>query len=115
MSDKKEVRIMLDFLCGPIVMSDRNTGELYTSVDFIDNDKLLTEWNAECGDLFDSFYEFDSHDVACWFDVEGFKANRQRLIDLVDNIRNRLDELNDGSYVVIDDEGDYLKTLHVDD
>ncbi len=111
MNNKEEITIMLDFLCGPIMESDRNTGELYTGIDFIDNDKLLIEWNAECGNLYDSFHEFDSHGMAFWFDDEGFEANRQRLIDLVDNIRNRLNELNDGSYVVIDDEGDYLKNL----
>lgn len=61
---------MLDYLQGPIWESDPQTGKPETGTDAIDNDEELRRLNHEIQDIFDSYYEFDSHDQACWFNED---------------------------------------------
>lgn len=96
------VKIMLDFLNGPIWMSDCQTGKPETGIAVIDNDEKLREINYEISLMFDSYYEFDSHDQACWFNEEQEKADKQKMLDLLGRLNARLAEINDGSFVVED-------------
>ena len=61
--------------------------------------------------MFSSYYEFDSHDEPCWFNHEKEKVEKNIMLELITHIKERLNEINDGSYTVEDLETERLKTL----
>ncbi len=61
--------------------------------------------------MFDSYYEFDSHDEPCWFNHEKEKAEKDTMLELISKIKARLNEINDGSFTVEDLETERLKNL----
>ncbi len=105
------VKLMLDFLQGPIWISDVETGKPMTGIEIMNNDEQLRLINYEIQDLFDSYYEFDSHDQACWFDEERERADKPRMLELLAKLNARLAEINDGSFVVDDRETPRVEAL----
>ena len=105
------VKLMLDFLQGPIWISDVETGKPMTGIEIMNNDEQLRLINYEIQDLFDSYYEFDSHDQACWFDEERERADKPRMPELLAKLNARLAEINDGSFVVDDRETPRVEAL----
>lgn len=105
------IKIMLDYLQGSIWLSDSKTGEPITGISIIDTDPFIKELNYKCPELYNSYYEFDSHNEACWFNSEKEKSDRDLMLDLISQLLSRLNELNDGSYVVEDLETERLKAL----
>ncbi|MBR5371917.1 MAG: hypothetical protein IK130_06855 [Oscillospiraceae bacterium] len=97
---KKTVVIMLDYLKGPIW--DSFDDFLYTGIPVIDSDAVLRKLNVQIGDMFSSYYEFNSHEQGCWFDAERQKAEKQELLALLTQLTDRLYALNDGSYEIDD-------------
>ena len=108
---KEIVKIQLDFLQGPIWISDVATGQSMTGIDVIDNDEKLRKINYEISTLYSSYYEFDSHDQACWFNEEQEKKDKEKMISLLKQLIDRLNELNDGSFLVEDYETERLEKL----
>ena len=107
----KTIRIMLDYLQGPIWTSDPETGKPETGIDVIDSDQELQRLNHEIQDLYDSYYEFDSHGQACWFDEKREKSDKNRMLELLSRLLARLNEVNDGSYEIDDRETERIKAL----
>ena len=105
------VKLMLDFLQGPIWISDVETGKPMTGIEIVDNDEQLRLINYEIQDLFDSYYEFDSHDQACWFDEERERADKPRMLELLAKLNARLAEINDVSFVVDGQETPRVEAL----
>lgn len=110
-NELQTIKIMLDYLQGPIWLSDSGTGEPITGISIIDTDPIIKELNYKCSELYNSYYEFDSHGEACWFNSEQEKADRDIMLDWISQLVSRLNELNDGSYVVEDLETERLKSL----
>ena len=108
---KEIVKIQLDFLQGPIWISDVETGQPMTGIDIIDNDEKLRKINYEISTLYSSYYEFDSHDQTCWFNEEQEKKDKEKMISLLKQLIDRLNELNDGSFLVEDYETERLEKL----
>lgn len=108
---KEIVKIKLDFNQGPIWISDVETGQPITGIDIIDNDEELRKINFEISTLYSSYYEFDSHDQACWFNEEQEKKDKEKMISLLKQLIDRLNELNDGSFIVEDHETERLEKL----
>ena len=94
-----------------IWISDVETRQPITGIDIIDNDEELRKINFEISTLFSSYYEFDSHDQACWFNEEQEKKDKEKMISLLKQLINRLNELNDGSFIVEDYETERLEKL----
>ena len=105
------VKLMLDFLQGPIWISDVETGKPMTGIAIVDNDEQIRLLNYEIQDLYDSYYEFDTHDHACWFDNERERADKPRMLELLSKLNARLAEINDGSFVVDDRETPRVEAL----
>ena len=110
-SDKQVVKIQLDYLQGPIWISDAETGEPMTGIEKIDTDAILTELNHKTALLYNSYFEFNSHGMPCWFNHEKEKAEKDVMLALIEKIVARLNEINDGSFVVEDMESDRLRAL----
>lgn len=108
---KEVVEIKLDFLQGPIWISDVLTGEPITGIDIIDNDEELKKINHEISLLYNSYYELESHNLPCWFNKEQEKKDKEKMLSLLKKLRDRLDELNDGTFIVVDYETERVKNL----
>lgn len=105
------VRIMNEFLHGPVwVLDEEGISAAEGSLPLVEDDVDVRELNQEAG-LFDSYYEFDSHGEACWFNEDKQRANADRMLALVAKLNARLCEINDGSYTIEDLETPFLSNL----
>ena len=109
----QSIKIMLDFLGGPIRTShyDEKSDRFITGIDTIDKDKYLQNLNDEISGLYSSYYHFDYKGKACFFDKEQEKKDKYKMLDLLAKLIKRLDELNDGSFEIDDRETDRIKNL----
>ncbi len=108
---KKTIEIRLDFRQGPIWLTYFNTGEPITGIDIVDNDEEIRKINYEISHLYDSYYEFDSHGQACWFNLEKEKKDKEKMLMLLKKLNDRLNEINDDSFVIKDFETERVKML----
>lgn len=109
----KTLKLQLDFLAGPLWKDvwDVEKNTVTTGISAVDSDERLAELDAEIQALFSSYYEFDSHDQACWFDEDRQKADRDKMLTLLACLNQRLAEVNDGSFVVDDELTAYYSAL----
>ncbi len=107
----RTVKLLLDYLQGPIWTSDVQTGKPCTGIAVVDNDEDLRKVNLEISNLYSSYYEFDSHGQACWFNEDQEKADKQKMLDLLGRLNVRLAEINDGSFEVEDLETPRIQAL----
>ena len=105
------IKIMLDYLQGPIWLTDSETGEPITGIEIIDTDPVIREINLKCSELYNGYFEFDSHDLPCWFNHEKEKLDKEIMLELIAKLVSRLEEINDGSYIIEDLETERLKNL----
>ena len=104
------VEISLELFHGPIwVYSPSGTPE--RDFPLIYDDPVLAELDKQAEEMFNMYYEFDSHDMPCWFDEDKQKAEKNQMLDIISKIKARLDEINDGSFVVEDYVTEGLKNL----
>ena len=102
MNQKEKVKLMFDYLQGPIWTSDVETGEPLTGIDVIDDDKVLPKLNLRCAELYSECYEFDTDNQPCTFNKETAKKNKKEILELLAKIKARLEEINDGTFYVED-------------
>lgn len=107
----KKIELQLDYLQGPIWISNVDTGKPLTGITIIDNDVKIREINKKIADLYNGYYEFDSHDQPCWFNEEKERSQKHIMLSLLQQLNGRLDEINDGSFVVEDHLTDYYRKL----
>lgn len=109
----KTLKLQLDFLAGPLWKDvwDVEKNDVTTGIPVVDDDERLAELDEEIQNLFSSYFEFDSHGQACWFDKDRQKADKDEMLSLLTKLNKRLEEVNDGSFVVDDELTDYYSTL----
>ena len=106
------VRIMNEFLHGPVwVLDEGGNSAADGALPLVENDAVIQKLNKEAGSLFDSYYEFDSHDEACWFNEGKQREDAERMLALISRLNIRLVEINDGSFTVDDLETPFLSNL----
>ena len=103
------IKIMNEFLHSPIWTYE--DGIITDDPPIIENDKILQELCEKAMDMFMDYYEFDSHDMPCWFNEEKEKEEKDIMLSIIEQIISRLNEINDGSFVVEDYVTKYLKSL----
>ncbi len=109
--EKEIITIRLDYLQGPIWISDIDTGQPMTGIDVIDNDEVVTSINHDISLLYSSFYEFDSNGEPCFFNLQKEKDNKNRLLEMLSKLISRLNDINDGSYEINDEETAIISSL----
>ena len=109
----KELKIMLDFISGPIWKDiyDTKKKELVTGIDVVDNDECLQKINDEIHDLYSSYYKINYNDEPVYFDKEQEKKDKYKMLDLLRTLIKRLNEVNDGSFEIDDRETERVKNL----
>ena len=105
----KELRIKFDFSHGPIWKNkfDLVTGDWSTGIAAIDNDKILNSLNDQVQKEYTSLYSFDK-DGRFVFDEKAFEQKREHLASSIKTIISRANELNDGSFEIVDEETEKL-------
>ncbi len=103
------IKIMNEFLHSPIWTYE--DGIITDDLPIIEEDTILQNYCKQASDMFDDYYEFDSHNQPCWFNHEKEKAEKEVMLDLIAQIVSRLNAINDGSFVIEDFETDRLKAL----
>ena len=101
-NQKEKVKLMFDYLQGPIWTSDIETGEPLTGIDIIDDDKVLPNLNLRCSELYSECYEFDANNQPCIFNKKTAKKNKKEILELLAKIKARLEKINDGSFYIDD-------------
>ena len=103
------IKIMNEFLHSPIWTYE--DGFITDDYPIITDDIALQEISKQIENLYSSYYEFDSHEQACWFNQEKEKSDKDRMHELISELLARLNEINDGFYVVEDLETERLTNL----
>ncbi len=103
------VKLMNDFIHSPIWIYDKDG--ITDEPSLIADDVVLQNICRKVEDMYASYYEFDSHDMPCWFNYEKEKAEKTVMLDLISQIKARLEKINDGSFVIEDLETEKLVNL----
>lgn len=103
------IKIMNEFLHSPIWSYEE--GIISYEPPIIEYDMELQELCNKVEDMYSSYYEFDTHDQACWFNYEKEKEEKDVMLDLITSIIARLNQINDGSFIIEDLETERLKNL----
>lgn len=94
------IKIMNEFIHSPIWIYDEDG--ITDEPPMIADDVILQSLCNKVEDMYTSYYEIDSHGVPCWFNSEKEKAEKETMLHLISQIKKRLEEINDGSFVVED-------------
>lgn len=104
------VKIMNDFFHSPIWIYDEE-GDIIDEPSIIANDATLQTLCDKVENIFSSYYEFDSQELPCKFNYDRENAEKEIMIELISGIKERLKQINDGRFVVVDLETERLKNL----
>ena len=109
----KEVRIKLDYMNGPVWKDqvDPSSGRLTTGVSVVDGDVVIEALDEKASAMYSSLYSFDEYGKGCSFDQSGYEGLREKIFRLVKAIISRLAEINDGSFVVVDEASAELREV----
>lgn len=99
----KTIKLELDFLIGPIMKDvfSVSQNKPITGVDLIDNNEAINELNDKISALYSSFYDFDSGDEPCTFNVKLAKESKNQLVELIDELLSMLQAVNDGGFKIV--------------
>ena len=114
--EKETVLILLDYFFGPIQCDwTDDEGKQITKIDVIDSDEEAQRLNKEANALWLTLFaptDFtDDNPSGFVFDQAREKEIAPKLLILVERLIARLEEINDGSYVIEDRETPRLKAL----
>ena len=105
------VKLENEFLRGVVWVLDEDGIPTEGMLSLVENEPVVLAINKEIAEMFDSYFEFDSHDQGCWFNEGQRKDDRKKMVSLLEALRELLDESSDGSFVVVDYETPYLLGL----
>ena len=100
MKNRMKIKLMTEFLHGPIWIYDEEG--FIDSLTLVEEDFIIKELDKEMADMYSSYYEFDSHDEACWFNKEKQIEDKPKMLELLSKLKARLNEINDGSFEIED-------------
>ena len=108
-----KIKIQLDFNNGPIWGNyyDEELNRTMTGIDKIDNNDEIQKLNNIIQDKYSSYYEFNSHDQACWFHEDKQKAEKEEMLSLISDLINKIESVNDGTFEIEDLETERLKNI----
>ncbi len=103
------IKIMNEYLHSPIWVY--NSDGIVSKYKLIDEDTVLTLLGNQAMEMYSSYYKFNFNGVACFFDQEKEKQTSKKMLEIINKIISRLNEINDGSFVIEDYETDYLNNM----
>lgn len=111
--DKLVIQIGLEFVFGPLLKDEQDEfGNESTGSKLVDNDKLVQSLDKEINILWCSLYSEDQKSPdGLHFDKAREKELAPQLLEMINELIKRLNEINDGSFEIQDMITDYLKSL----
>lgn len=111
--EKVVILIGLELVFGPILKDNQlEDGSFSSGSKLVDNDETLTKLDKETNDLWCSLFSKDETSHSGFsFDFEKERELAPTLLKLINQIKVRLGEINDGSFEVQDMISDHLKSL----
>ncbi len=104
------VKIINEYGHGPIWVYGED-GLPTHSFPLVYEDVQLQELNERARELYDSFYAFNTPNAACEFSYDKEKACRNDMLELIERIVIRLEEISNGLFAIEDYETKYLSGL----
>lgn len=102
---EKEIEIKLDNNRYPLLVKDSNGVCLEnTGIATVNNDVFIQKWSEEATELYSSLYGENN-----LFNKEKYEEMKPKLSAIIWKIVARLEEINDGSFIVINKEQELLK------
>ncbi len=108
------IKIMFEFIHSPLWFCNEDGIEYYHKKEIYKkfyDDKELNETADKLEKIYMSFFYLDRGDSACFFDEEAEKANKDLILELLNKLNERLNDLNDGKFQIIDYETEKIKKL----
>lgn len=98
-----ELVLQFDFLQGAIktTVYDASTQNCLTGVKVVDEDSVIWDINAQIDNIYSSLYVFGVDGCPCYFDNARYEEIKNDLSKLVTRLISRLEEINDGSFVIV--------------
>lgn len=75
------------------------------------SDEYIQNLNVEISDLYSSYYKIDYNDAPVYFDKDQEKKDKYKMLALLEKLKKRLYEINDGSFEIDDRETERVKNL----
>ncbi len=110
----KKIIVRLDYQSGPVwrnFWKPSNQKRLFTGIDRVDTDECLINLNEEAQNLYASYFSFDKDGETCVFNTDMEKESKEKMLTLLKKIISRLNYLNEGDYLVFDEETERIKKL----
>ncbi|EHR31818.1 hypothetical protein [Helcococcus kunzii] len=109
----KRLKIMLDFISGPLWKDvfDTQKKELVTGIEVVDNDEYLQKINEEIQALYSFYYKINYNNEPVYFDKKQERLDKEKMLDLLGRLIDRINEINDGSFVIDDRETERIRNL----
>ncbi|MCH4210599.1 MAG: hypothetical protein LKF58_02310, partial [Bacilli bacterium] len=101
----------LEYVTGIFRKDFNNQGVFTVGVPLVDKDAAIQKIDSEIADLYTECFQENSHGAALWFDKKKAHSIKGRLQVLTDQLKARLDAINDGSFVVIDHASEDIARL----
>ncbi len=111
--DKNLIYVGLELVFGPILKDYQlEDGTFSSGSKVVDDDLVLSDLDKKINKLWCSLYSKDeTSDSGFKFDEVKEKELAPQLLEMINKLIDRLNEINDGSYEVEDMITDYLKSL----
>lgn len=105
----KEIKLSLDWLDGPILVDRDEKGRYSTGIRVVDEDGVCRQLDEEIYNLYDSENIYDSNGIPRSINQEKKDRDKAEMINLINTLNRKLAEINDGSFVVVDQINDDYK------
>ncbi len=111
--DKISIYVGLELVFGPILKDYQlEDGTFSSGAKIVDNDLVLKNLEKKINELWCTLYSKDeTNDSGFCFDEVKEKDLAPQLLEMINKLIDRLNEINDGSYEVEDMITEHLKTL----
>ena len=101
----KKLELCLDIWAGPIwhMVYDAETGEIIgETIKVVEEDEKVQKLNKKIQEMFSELYDLSGENHPNYFDFEGLERLKPEFRKLMQALKDRLNEINDGSFIVED-------------
>lgn len=111
--DKTTIYVGLELVFGPILKNNQlEDGTFSSGSKIVDDDLVLRDLDKKINELWCTLYSKDETSVSGFrFDEIKEKELAPQLLEMINKLIDRLNEINDGSYEIEDMITDHLKSL----
>lgn len=111
--DKISIYVGLELVFGPILKDNQlEDGSFSSGSKIVDNDLIVKNLDKKINELWCTLYSKDkTNNSGLRFDEVKEKELAPQLLEMINKLIDRLNEINDGSYEIEDMITDHLKSL----